>query len=77
MTSGLSRYSALSLVRLRIHALRQSTELFEVAHIFPREGGLKSVFGAMLGSSADTCTVSVSFGLSFSWSFSVKVDSDP
>ena len=34
MTSGLSPFSALSLVRQRIHALRQSTELFEVAHIF-------------------------------------------
>ena len=34
MTSCLSPYSALSLVRLRIHALRKSTELFEEAHIF-------------------------------------------
>ena len=33
MTSCLSPYSALSLVRLRIHALRQSTELFEEGHI--------------------------------------------
>ena len=33
MTSCWSPYSALSLVRQRIHALRQSTELFEEAHI--------------------------------------------
>ena len=33
-TSCLSPYSALSLVRSRIHALRQSTELFEEAHMF-------------------------------------------
>ena len=33
MTSCLSPYSALSLVRQRIHALRQSTELFEEAHM--------------------------------------------
>ena len=32
MTSGLSPNSALSLVRQRTHALRQSTELFEEAH---------------------------------------------
>ena len=34
MTSGLSPYSVLSLVRQRTHALRQSPELFEEAHIF-------------------------------------------
>ena len=34
MTSCLSPYSALSLVRQRIHALRQSTELVVSSHIF-------------------------------------------
>ena len=38
LSGPFSPYSALSLVRQRIHALHQSTELFEEAHIFPREG---------------------------------------
>ena len=42
-TSGFCPYSALSLVRQRIHALRQSTDLWWFA-----------VFSAMLGSTADT-----------------------
>ena len=55
-----------SLVRQRIHALRQSTELCEEAHIFSTcrwtlgdDFMFVSVFSAELGSSADTCTASV------------------
>ena len=40
MTSGLSPYSALSLVRQRIHALRQPTELIKKPTHVLREGGL-------------------------------------
>ena len=54
LTSGLSPYSALSLVRQGIDALRQSTELFEVAHIFSTpwfdSGCLASVYEALLAS---------------------------
>ena len=53
MTSGLSPYSALSLVRQRIHALRQSTRLSgRFSHYF---SWFLSVFSASLGSTMDTC----------------------
>ena len=38
---------ALSLVQQRIHALRHSTELFEEAHIFPRDGRLGLLYSAL------------------------------
>ena len=62
MTSGLSPYSALSLVRQRIHAVRQSTWLSErISHLLVsgRRLHVVSVFSAELGSTADTCTTSV------------------
>ena len=78
MTSRLSPYSALSLVRQRIHAVRQSTRLSgRISHYFSWFPGddfmFVSVFSAEFGSSADTCTASVYYGLGFS----LKVDSDP
>ena len=60
MTSCWSPYSALSLVRQRIHALRQSTELLKKLTYFLGDVFmLVSVFSAELGSTADTCTASV------------------
>ena len=59
MTSGLSPYSALSLVRHRIHALRQSMRLSGSVVFLWEMTEIVSVFSAELGSSADTCTASV------------------
>ena len=59
MTSGLSPYSALSLVRQRIHAVRQSTSLYgRISHflVSGRRLHVVSVFSAELGSTADTWT---------------------
>ena len=62
---SLSSYSALFVVHLWIHALRQSTELFEDAHTLSTWSNLGddfmfvSVCSAELGSTADTCTASV------------------
>ena len=47
MTSCLSPYSVLSLVRQRIHALRQSTELFGESHTFLRDGRLGLLYSAL------------------------------
>ena len=60
----LSPYSALSLVRQRIHAVRQSTWLSgSVSHYFLWFPGddfrVVSVFCAELGSTADACGASV------------------
>ena len=57
MTSCLSPYSALSLVRWWIHALRQSMELLMKLTYFPRGGDSLTVFSAMLGSTANTCAL--------------------
>ena len=61
MTAGLSPYSALSLVRQRIHAVRQSTRLSgRISHVFhvkwfPGDDFMfVSVFSAELGSTVDT-----------------------
>ena len=47
MTPCMSPCSALSLVRQRIHALRQSTELFEEAQTILRESGLGSPYSSL------------------------------
>ena len=59
MTSCLTPYSALSLVRLRIHALRQSMELLMKLISLGDDFMIVSVFSAVLGSLVDTCTASV------------------
>ena len=52
MTSGLSPFSSLSLVRQRIHALRQSTRL---SFFLGDDFTIVSVFSAELVSTVDTC----------------------
>ena len=55
MSSCLSPFSALSLVRQRIHALRQSTELFEEAHTV----AVLSLVMSLLAARADSSLLSV------------------
>ena len=60
----LSPYSALSWVRQRIHALRQSTEIVVCSHLGD-DFMFISVFSVELASSADTCSASAyrAFGM--------------
>ena len=78
MTSGIFfGILYLCLVRQRILFVRQSTELFEDAHIFSpclsEMTMIVSVFSAELGSTADTCAASV-FEAFWKRGFSLGVD---
>ena len=77
MTSCLSPYSALSLVRQRIHALRQSTELLMMLTYFPRDGDSGHRFQRYAWINCEYMHCVCLLWIWISRLFSVKVNLDP